>query len=125
MNIQELIKLGNDRAPQAPKHNNTYYNTVSGDIDLTDNEFKAAVALLKSCLWNMGGERPAALLVDEFTWVQASDLVDAGWSKQEAAGTYGALAEKVIVCLDEDGDTLSWGFWLWCDTIWQEINENE
>lgn len=121
MTIQELIKLGNERAPQAPKYNPRLQFVPSHD--LTDNEFKAAVALLKSCLWNMGGERPADLLVDECIWIEASDLVDAGWSKHEAAGTYGALADKIIVCLDEDGDTLSWSFWTWCDTIWTEINE--
>jgi len=71
----------------------------------------------------MGGERPSDLMIDQCTWVDASDLVDKGWSKHEAAGTYGALDEKCIICLDEDGDTLSWDFWIWADNIWPEINE--
>jgi len=121
MTIQELIALGNERAPQAPTYGSYDYKVDAKQ--LTDNEFKAAIALLKNCLWSMGGERPACLLIDEFTWCNSSDLVDAGWSKHEAAGTYGALADKIVVCLEEDGDTLSWDFWLWCDTIWQEVNE--
>ncbi len=123
MTIQELIKLGNERAATGLKYDLGRYKMAPGNKDLTDNEFKAAIVFLKGCLWNMGGERPSDLMIDQCTWVDASDLVDKGWSKHEAAGTYGALAEKVVVCLDEDGDTLSWNFWIWSDNIWSEINE--
>ena len=70
-------------------------------FNLTTNELKATIALVKNCLAGMCGERPADLMDDPYTWAEPQDLIDAGWTKHEAAGTWGALEEKGIV----GGDT--------------------
>ena len=59
-------------------------------------------ALIKSCLSNMGGETLADLQTDPFVWVEASDLVDAGWGQKEAEGTFGSLVSAGIVYHYED-----------------------
>jgi len=76
-------------------------------FNLTENETRALEVLYKSCLDNMSGNCIEDLKNDPFTWCDASDLIDAGWSKHEAAGTYGALIEKSVVWPDEEGDCLS------------------
>ena len=88
---------------------------------LTENELKAALVLVKSCLDGMGGTRPADLAKDEYTWVSANDLVEAGWSRHEAAGTFGALMEKGMISpYDKDASTLTTPAWRWLDTVWDE-----
>lgn len=85
---------------------------------LTDNELRAARILLQDCLDNMGGERPADLANDPFTWCEARTLVNAGFSRHEAAGTYGALIEKGFV-VDEGRDSyIADDGWRFMDTIW-------
>jgi hypothetical protein len=60
-------------------------------MNLTQNQRKAMTALIKSCLENMGGETLEDLKDDPFTWVEASDLVNAGWDQKAAEGTFGSL----------------------------------
>ena len=68
----------------------------------TTNQTAAMTALIKSCLRNMGGETLADLQDDPFVWVDASDLVDAGWGQKEAEGTFGSLVSAGIVYHCED-----------------------
>lgn len=69
---------------------------------LTANQSAAMTALIKSCLRNMGGETLADLQDDPFVWVDASDLVKAGWGQKEAEGTFGSLVSAGIVYHYED-----------------------
>lgn len=75
-------------------------------FNLTENETRALVTIYKSCLRNMGGKNFSDLKADPLTWCDAGDLISAGWSRHEAAGTYGALLEKSVIDTDRDGDTL-------------------
>ena len=93
-------------------------------FQLTENELKAAMVLVKSCLSGMGGKRPADLEHDEYTWVDANDLIKAGWSKHEAAGTWGALLEKGIVEVYSRTEwVLATDAWRWLDTVWDEFHK--
>jgi hypothetical protein len=85
---------------------------------LTPNEQAAALVLLQECLNGMGGKEPADLEGDEYTWCAADTLVAAGWTKAEAAGTYGALIAKGIVtqCKGEPCDVLDG--WRDVATLW-------
>lgn len=67
------------------------------DFNFTANEARAVKALYASCLGAMGGKTYADLESDPFTWVDAGDLMKAGWSRAEANGTLGALIEKGAV----------------------------
>lgn len=91
--------------------------------ELTANETRAALILVKSCLEGMGGNRPIDLDSDPFTWVVPEDLITAGYSKHEAAGTWGALMDKGLI--DDCGDNeyaLSTEAYRWLDTIWDAAN---
>lgn len=98
-------------------------------FDLTENELRAAMVLVADCLDSMGGNRPSDLEYDEFTWQWARTLIDAGWSRFEAAGTYGSLAEKGFIQLnasDNPGganDVVATQGWKWLDTVW-DANQN-
>lgn len=93
-------------------------------FDLTQNELKAALVLVKSCLDGMGGKRPADLEHDEYTWVSAKDLMAAGWNKNEAAGTFGALMEKgLVVECDRNEWCLTTQAWQYLDTVWDAQTE--
>jgi len=72
-------------------------------MNLTDNQTRAMISLIKSCLDNMGGSTLVDLQDDPFTWVEASDLVEAGWGQKEAEGTFGSLvaADLVYDCEDK------------------------
>jgi len=71
---------------------------------LTANQSKALVTLIKSCLSNMGGETLSDLQDDPHTWVDVEDLVDAGWGKHEAQGTFASLAAEGFIDHMDDGD---------------------
>lgn len=71
-------------------------------MTLTANQTAAMTALIKSCLNNMGGSTLANLQSDPFTWVDASDLTDAGWDRKEAEGTFGSLVAAGMVWHYED-----------------------
>ena len=63
----------------------------------TKNQAYAMTTLIKSCLSNMGGETLSHLQGDSFMWVDAQDLVDAGWGKHEAQGTFASLVSEGLV----------------------------
>ena len=69
--------------------------------NLTKNEEAALKAFYTSCLSNMGGTCLDDLRNDPFTWIAASDLIDAGWSKEEAAGTMSSLEKKGYIFNDD------------------------
>lgn len=66
-------------------------------MTLTANQTAAMTALIKSCLDNMGGENLADLQCDPFVWVSVDDLIDAGWGRKEAEGTFGSLIAADMV----------------------------
>lgn len=84
---------------------------------LTPNEQSAALVLLQECLNGMGGNVPADLEGDEYTWCDATALVKNGWTKESAAGTFSALAKKGVVIEYEPG---TWVLDAWRDiaTLW-------
>ena len=95
------------------------------EFNLTTNETDAALALVADCLSHMGGNRPMDLENDPFTWVDPDVLIDAGWSRHEAAGTWNALLDKSVIYsygvnegIEESAlvDTA----WRWLDTIWDK-----
>lgn len=84
-------------------------------MTLTPNQTAAMHWLIKSCLHNMGGKKLSDLKCDPFVWVDVDDLIEAGWSRKEAEGTFGSLVSTGIVyhyeddlfALTEDWDELS------------------
>jgi hypothetical protein len=103
---------------------------VEKTFDLTTNETCAVLELLKCCLDNMGGKRPADLEHDELTWVEPSDLQDAGWSKHEAAGTFSSLIEKKVIAYNgkkpdskKNEYYITTSAWRWADTIWETLTK--
>jgi len=99
---------------------------MSKTFVLTANELNAAMILVKSCLYGMGGKRPSDLEHDEYTWVNPKDLIDAGFSKHEAAGTWSALMDKGVVQFWDETEErgkeyiLATEAWKYLDTIWGE-----
>ena len=69
--------------------------------NLTKNQANAMTALIKSCLDNMGGEDLQDLQDDPLTWVDAADLVEAGWEQKQAEGTFGSLVAEGLIWEDE------------------------
>ena len=88
------------------------------NYDFTANEAKAVKALFASCLSNMGGKSYADLQSDPYTWVDAGDLVNAGWTRHEAVGTLGALIAKGAV---DQTDVNEWALAL-CAAKWASEN---
>lgn len=88
-------------------------------FDLTANELRAALALVRTCLDGMGGSRPADLEYDEYTWVEAKDLQAYGYSRGEANSTFGSLEAKGMIQLyDKNTWCLTTKAWRWLDTQW-------
>jgi len=71
-------------------------------MQLTTNQAAAMHWLIKSCCSNMGGKNLADLQCDPHTWVGVDDLIDAGWGRKEAEGTFGSLIAAGMVCDDLD-----------------------
>lgn len=95
------------------------------EFNLTTNETDAALALVADCLSQMGGNRPMDLENDPFTWTYPDVLIDAGWNRHEAAGTWSALLNKSVVCSHGVNEgieewTLTDQAWRWLDTIWDK-----
>lgn len=88
--------------------------------ELTENETKAALVLVGCCLENMGGDRPSDLEYDPYTWVYPEDLINAGWSRHEAAGTWNALIQKAVVQKYDSDFVLADPAWRYLDTVWDE-----
>ena len=94
------------------------------NTNLTANETKAALILVRSCLDGMGGQRPADLGGDEYTWVSAKDLMAAGYSAASANATFGSLMEKGFVSVNGKNEwVLNTAAWQYLDTIWDAQNE--
>ena len=94
---------------------------IQREYQLTENELRAVFVLVGWCLENMGGKRPADLGDDPFTWAYPDTLVEAGWSNQAAAGTWGALLDKgIVVWHDKQEWYMPDPVWQWLDTIWDE-----
>jgi len=90
------------------------------NYDLTRNELAAAMTLVKSCLRNMGGIRPLDLDGDPYTWVCPEDLIAGGWTRHEAAGTFGALAAKGFIDEMEESEwAMTTEAYRWLDTKWE------
>lgn len=86
---------------------------------LTDKEFTAARAFVASCLNGMGGERPSDLANDEYTWIDLKDLLEAGFSRHEAAGLMSSLSEKGFIDECEPGQWIvATDGWQWMDSKW-------
>jgi len=97
-------------------------------FDLTEKEFKAARIFVASCLISIGGKRPSDLADDEYTWIELTDLTDAGYSKHEAAGLMSALDAKGFI-MDYDPTEKHAAHWIvttagwqWMDTVWEATN---
>lgn len=109
-------------------------NTITHEelYTFTQNEKLAALHLVNECLSGMCGDRPMDLENDPFTWCHVEVLTDMGWSKHEAAGTYGALAEKGALYIEKevhnnDGaweDTISYKLYEWAESHWDEFVAN-
>lgn len=96
-------------------------------FDLTAKELIVAKILVKTCLSNMGGSRPADLEYDEFTWVDAKDLMEHGYSRHMAAGFFSSLEEKGFL-EDAGGDrsmVVSTNGWKFIDTVWDQLVKAE
>ena len=96
-------------------------------FDFTENEKLAALNLV-SCV--LTEERPIDMLCESepLLWVDASILTDAGWSKHEAAVTWGSLDKKGAIYIETDGrddgsweDLLSEDLLLWAEKNWDNF----
>lgn len=97
---------------------------MTATFTLTENETLAALALVTSCLNGMGGKRPSDLHSDPYTWVDAKDLMAAGWSAPEATGTFGALQEKGLVSAYSSKEwTLNMDAVDYLDTLWDTYQQ--
>lgn len=90
-------------------------------FNLTANELRAAMIIVKDCLKGMGGDRPIDLDSDPYTWTDAKTLMANGYSRHEANGTFGALIEKGVVSqYDKNEWVLETEAYRWLDTIWDK-----
>lgn len=96
-------------------------------FNLTNAEAKVALILVNECLAGMGGDRPADLEHDEYTWADPKDLIACGYTKHQAAGFFSSLKEKgFLECWDDTNvfgkATKVWVVatkgWQWMDTVW-------
>ena len=100
--------------------------------NFTQNEKLAALHLVNECLDGMGGDRPLDLEDDTFTWCHVDVLTSQGWSKHEAAGTYGALFEKGAIWIEKDvnyhdgawTDIIYNDLYRWAESHWDEFVAN-
>jgi len=102
-------------------------------FNFTKNEKLAALHLVDDCLGAIGGDRPMDLEDNPFTWTHVQVLTSRGWNKHEAAGTYGALAEKKAIYIethvDDDcegayNDTIYDDLYEWAENHWSEFVVN-
>ena len=95
-------------------------------FDLTEKEMAAARIFVQTCLDGMGGKRPGDLEYDEYTWIDANDLIQNGYTRHEAAGLMSSLAEKGFI---EEFSATEWVVategWRWMDTVWEDNSEAE
>jgi len=79
--------------------------------NFTQNQKAAITVLISSCLNNMGGETLADLQADPFTWADEKDLIEAGWDRKQAEGTFGSLVAAGVVFEYEPGEFSLTGDW--------------
>lgn len=90
------------------------------NTNLTEGELKVAMILVKSCLNGMGGERPADLESDEYTWIDLGDIRSEGYSLAEARGYWSSLTQKGFIDEIDDGEwALAAAAWKFLDTVWE------
>lgn len=91
------------------------------NTNLTDRETRVALILVNECLAGMGGERPADLGDDEYTWIAPEDLRAYGYSPKQTSGFWSSLMEKGFVELwDTNEWVLATEAWQYLDTIWDD-----
>lgn len=74
------------------------------EITLTDKEHVALMAIANNGLDGMGGEEPADLHGDNFSWFDNGDLIQlTGLSKHQCSGLMAALEEKGLIVNSEEG----------------------
>lgn len=105
-------------------------NLSTNPFNLTDAEAKVALILVNECLAGMGGDRPADLEHDEYTWADAADLKAHGYSRHEAAGFFSSLTTKgFLEQVDDPKDmfgqpqvhmAVATKGWKWVDTVWDD-----
>jgi len=79
--------------------------------NFTENEKLAALHLVDECLCSMGGGRPLEIMDDQMIWTSPDLLIEMGWSKHEAAGTYGSLEAKGAIYIETDKHMYEKGAW--------------
>jgi hypothetical protein len=100
------------------------HSTMTKTFDLTANELKVAMILVNECLAGMGGERPADLEHDEYTWADPKDLQRYGYSRHEAAGFWSSLMAKGFIYeYDKNEFVVATQAWKFIDTVW-DANQN-
>lgn len=97
--------------------------------NFTPNEQLAALHLVDECLFGIGGKRPLDLEDDPLLCCHVTVLKNAGWTKEQAAGTYGSLAEKGAITIEEIDqddplrweDSISFDLYEWAEEHWDEF----
>lgn len=125
----EFVALARPEVEAAPVHGTVVPPADAArtpTFDLTDNEMRALCHLVAECLAGIGGRRPADLAGDPYTWCSATILVERGWSKESAGGTYASLIEKgAVEHYAADSDVVADDAWRWLDTRWDALAEAE
>ena len=99
---------------------------MSKTYTFTPGEMRCAMILVNECLAGMGGERPADLEHDEYTWAYPETLTRYGYSKHEAAGYWSALEAKGFLFLYEESKdrgkeyVVQTSGWKFIETVWDE-----
>lgn len=100
--------------------------------NFTPNEHLACLHLVDDCVSAICANRPIQLEDNPFTWCHVSVLRDAGWTREQAAGTYGSLAEKGAITLFsieqiDNEDPLNWQDYIshdlykWAEGHWDDF----
>ena len=77
---------------------------MSNSTQLTANQTAAMITLVKAGMSNTGAKCINDMMDDPMPVVQASDLVEAGWSQKQAEGTFGSLVASGHIFHDEGGN---------------------
>lgn len=73
-------------------------------VTLTDKEHVALMAIAQNGLDGMGGEEPADLHSDNFSWFDNSEITTiTGMSKHQCSGLMASLEEKGLIVNSEEG----------------------
>ena len=101
------------------------------EYDFTENEKLAALHIVAECMWASCVDRPVDCIDEGSSLTNVLVLMDAGWSKHEAAGTYGALVKKNVICMDKESTNDCWADYVfsedvfrWAEKHWDEFEKN-